>query len=131
MFYKTRGHFRQRMYRSLVRQGHRSSRQDPLTSHLLQDRAYLHRIAFRGRFISKGITWYSELFSLYMPLGYMAKNHITKNGFVTLIFKQELWPIFQMLAMLLELESPSFLQKVAGSIVCSTRGISPLWRLFS
>ena len=81
--------------------------------------------------IHLGITWYSELFSLYMPLGYMAKNHITKNGFVILIFKQELWPIFQMLAMLLELESPSFLQKVAGSIVCSTRGISPLWRLFS
>ena len=81
--------------------------------------------------IHLGITWYSELFSLYMPLGYMAKNRITKNGFVTLIFKQELWPIFRMLAMLLELESPSFLQKVAGSIVCSTRGISPLWRLFS
>ena len=50
VFYKTRGHFRHRMYRSLVRQGHRSSRQDPLTSHSLQDRAYLHQIAFHGRF---------------------------------------------------------------------------------
>ena len=29
--------------------------------------------------IHLGITWYSELFSLYMPLGYMAKHHITKK----------------------------------------------------